>query len=446
MDAHPCGPAFGFDMEEWGFEGRAHDHARMAVLSGIAAAIALAISPVLPNEPASEPAAPAPSAPSAAEALSDAEAEKLEAFEGKLDAVFATGDFVGLAVAVVRGGETTLLKTYGVTEAGGAEAIAPHTVFRIASLSKGVASSLAGIAIAEGRLATDENAARFAPGFKLRGGAEKFLTIGHVMSHRTGLPSHAYDNLLEGGAAPDDIIKRYPELQLVCSVGACYAYQNIAFDIVGRALSSVYGMSFADLAREKLFVPLGMTTATVGEDAILSSASYARPHRRIRYKSGKLGPWRAAPVKAPYYRIPAAGGVNASILDMAEWLKAQMGARPDVLSPEVLAAIHEPRVETPAETARIRPVSTRYWDSSYGYGWRIYDYEGRRLVTHSGTVDGYTAQIAFLPDERVGLVILSNTRPRRVWRILPTFLDIELGLTREDWLALGPKTVKAGSP
>ena len=373
--------------------------------------------------------------------------ERAAAFEAALDGAFATGDFVGLAVAVVHNGETTLLRTYGVAEAGGAEPITARTVFRVASLSKAFASSLAGLAIAEGRLSTDENAARFAPGFKLKGAAEKFLTVGHVMSHRTGLPPYAYDNLLEEGAAVDDILPKYADLPLACSVGACYAYQNIAFDIIGRAVSSVYGRSFADLASESLFVPLGMTTASVGEEGLKASASYARPHRRSRLASGRAGPWRAVDVNPAYYRIPAAGGVNASILDMTQWLKAQMGARPDILPPQVLALIQAPRVETPSELARIRPVSDRYLGAQYGYGWRIYDYEGRTVITHSGTVDGYAAQIAFLPETKAGIVILANARARRVWRILPTFLDIELGLPREDWLALkeAGESAKAGS-
>lgn len=376
------------------------------------------------------------------------EPARIAEFETTLDAAFATGDFVGLAVAVVSGGETTLLKTYGVTDAAGTQVVEPGTVFRIASLSKGIASSLAGIAFAEGRLSVDNSAARYAPGFALMGGAEASLTLGHVMSHRSGLPPYAYDNLLEEGVPIDDILPRYADVSLACPVGRCYAYQNIVFDFISRALSSVYGKPYADIVEEKLFGPLGMTTASVSETGLKESASWARPHSRDRKKgSTAYGPWRAVPVKAAYYKTPASGGVNASILDMAEWLKAQMGLRPEVLSPATLALIHAPQVSTPPETARIRPVSTRFGATQYGYGWRIYSYEGRKLITHSGTVDGYAAQIAFLPESGVGIVILSNARSRRVWRIVPTFLDIELGLTREDWLALNDgAAVGAGTP
>jgi beta-lactamase class C len=413
---------------------------RLAVAAfwGLALIAALAGSPPLAH--AAMPAATA----------TPSDIEKRLAFEDVLEDAVSTGDFVGLAVAVARNGETSFLRTYGVAEAGAPEPITPRTVFRVASLSKGFAASLAGLAEIESRLSTNEGAALYAPGFKLKGGAEKSMTLGHVLSHRTGLPPNAYDNLLEDGVPLDTILPKYKDVPLTCAVGACYGYQNIAFDIIGRALATVYGRPYDELVAEKLFAPLGMTTASIGEAGLKASGSYARPHVRDRIGKGSdaYGPWRAVDVKDAYYKVPAAGGVNASILDMAEWLKAQMGARPDILPRETLALIHAPRVATPSELARIKPVSTRYRETSYGYGWRIYHYEGRRLITHSGTVDGYSAQIAFLPEEDVGIVILANGRARRVWRILPTFLDIELGLPREDWLALedvSGEAMKAGS-
>ena len=366
--------------------------------------------------------------------------------EKTLDAAFATGDFVGLAVAVVRNGETRLLKTWGEIEIGG-DAVTPATVFRIGSLSKGFASALAGLAMTEGLLSPSDPATRFAPGLRLAGGAEKSLELGHLLSHQTGLPPNAYDNLLEAGTPIADIYPKYAKVKLICPVGRCYSYQNITYDIAGLAISSAYGMPYEDVARARIFTPLGMSTASVGEDGLVQAASYARPHVRDRIKGtdDEYGPWRAVAVKPNYYRVPAAGGVNASILDMAEWLKAQMGKRPETLSADLLDLIHAPRVVSPAESARMRTVSPRFRAAQYAFGWRLYNYESAPVIAHAGTVEGYAAHIAFLPEQDAGIVILSNSRSRRFWRILPTYLDIELGLEREDWLALeGEGGAKAG--
>lgn len=371
---------------------------------------------------------------------------RLAEFERALDAAFATGDFVGLSVAVVERGQTRLSKSWGVVEEGGAPAT-PETVFRIGSLSKGFASALAGLAMEEGLLAPSDPATRFAPSLKLYGGAEKSLELGHLLSHQTGLPPNAYDNLLEDGVAIADIYPKYARVKPICGVGKCYSYQNIAYDIAGLAVSSAYGASYADVAARRLFAPLGMTSASVGEEGLARSGNWARAHVRDRVKGteDQYGPWRAVAVKPNYYRVPAAGGVNASLADMTQWLKAQMGGAPDVLSPSVLDLVHAPRVVSPAETGRMRTVSPRFRAAQYAFGWRLYNYEGAPVIAHAGTVEGYAAQIAWLPEQDVGIVILSNARSRRLWRILPTFLDLELGLPREDWLALNEGAAGAGS-
>jgi len=377
-----------------------------------------------------------------------AEDFKIREFEKALDAAFATGDFVGLSVAVVKGGKTEFLKTWGVVEAGGSAPVTPSTVFRIGSLSKGFASSLAGLAMNEGLLSPEDPVVKFAPGLKLSGGAEKSLQLGHVMSHQTGLPPNAYDNLLEANTPVADIYPKYRSVKLICPVGKCYSYQNIAYDITGLAISSAYGEPYADALRARIFTPLGMSTASADQAGLTATGDFARPHVRdaVKGSDDRFGPWRSVAVKPAYYRVPAAGGVNASILDMAAWLKAQMGYAPQVLPGATLELIHAPRVMSPAENARIRTVSPRFHAAQYAFGWRLYNYEGAQVIAHAGTVEGYAAQIAWLPEQDVGVVLLSNSRSKRLWRILPTFLDLELGLAREDWLALGEGgAAKAGS-
>lgn len=395
------------------------------------------------------PAAASAEAPVAlvpAAAVEATEDARLQDFEALLDAAFATGDFVGLSVAVVKGGETKLLKSWGVVEIGGAP-VTPDTVFRIGSLSKGFTAALAGKAMTEGLLSPSDPATRFAPSLKLAGGAERSLELGHLLSHRTGLPPNAYDNLLEEGTPVADIYPKYRGVKLICPVGGCYAYQNIAFDIARHAVSSAYGESFSFALEKRLFEPLGMASASADQAGLSSTGDWARPHVRDRIKGAgdAFGPWRETTVKPAYWRVPGAGGVNASIRDMAAWLKAQMGYAPVTLPRETLDLIFTPRVVTPAENVRMRNVSPRFKAAQYAFGWRRYAYEGEPLIAHSGTVEGYGAQIAFLPEHDAGIVILSNARSKRLWRILPAFLDIELGLAREDWLALDGEGAAAGS-
>lgn len=363
---------------------------------------------------------------------------KLLRLDADLESAMDTGDFVGLAVAVVRNGEITFLRTYGETEIGSGEPVDPDTMFRIASLSKGFASSLVGLAVSEGKLSLDAPAAQIAPQLALPGGGEKALTLADLLSHRTGLPPNAYDNLLEAGVSPDAILPQFRKVKPICPASDCYAYQNITYDLAGRALARAYDETYAELVEERLFGPLGMTTASFGLDGLTHSGNWARPHSRKRQANPDLpaNPWTRIEVKMPYYATPAAGGVNASIRDMAHWLKAQLGNTPEVLPQKVLDLIHAPQVATPSETRRMRGALPGLSASHYAYGWRVYDYAGETVVAHGGSVDGYGAQILFLPDQNAGIVVLSNARSKRMWSIGPMFLDLMLGRPARDWLEL----------
>ncbi len=354
------------------------------------------------------------------------QATALEEFAAELDYASTAPDFVGLAVAVVKGDRIALMRTYGVREAGGKEPVTPDTVFRLASLSKGFAGTLAAMEVKDGKLSLSEKAATYAPQLRMRRPEDAAaLTLEDVLSHRTGLPPYAYDNLLEAGTSPAEILSKYATVKPTCAIGECFTYQNTTFNIIASAIERASGKQYATELHERILAPLGMTSTTLGRQGLMSTGNWARPHKRTGMT------WIATDVKEPYYRVPAAGGVNSSISDMAKWLIAQMGDRPDVISADVLANAHARRISTPSESSRQRSLKTPVTDTYYGLGWRTYHYAGNKLITHSGSVEGYISQIAWLPDSHTGIVVLSNTRGSRAAKILPTWLDYQLGLPRD---------------
>lgn len=353
-------------------------------------------------------------------------------FGRELDDAARAPDFVGLAVAVVEDGKVVLMKTYGVCEAGQADPVTPDTVFRLASLSKGFAGTLAVLEHADGRLDLRQRVTSLVPEFMLKRQRDaQRVTFEDVLAHRTGLPPYAYDNLLEAGRSPAEILSRYANVSPVCAPGACFTYQNTAFNMITAAIEKASGKPYEAELHARIFRPLGMRTASLGSTGLRASGNWARPHRLIN------NVWSPTPVTEAYYKLPAAGGVNASIRDMSSWLIAQMGYRPDVLPQEVLQEAHRTRIRTPAETARQRTLKTHVRDTAYALGWRIFDYAGHTLITHSGSLEGYAAEIAWLPDARAGIVVLANTRGARASKIVPAWLDHQLGLTRTDWFRMG---------
>jgi len=387
------------------------------------------------------PAALALAAPMAAHAQLTKEYQRLQDFGAELDHVATAPDFVGLAIAVVKDGRVAMVKTYGVREAGGTEKVTPDTVFRIASLSKGFAGTLAVMEQSEGKLNLQTPVATIVPEFKLKRAADAArVTLEDVLSQRTGLPPYAYDNLLEAGRPPSAILSEYAKVKQTCSPGECFTYQNVAFNMIAAAIEKASGKTYAAEVQSRIFTPLDMRTASIGLNQLKSTGNWARPHKRVGPQN-----WVSTPVTDWYYRVPAAGGVNASINDLSKWLIAQIGLRPDVIPVAVLDEAHRKRIATPPETARQRSLKTPVTETSYGLGWRNYTYAGRPVITHSGSVEGYIAQIAWVPENKSGIVILSNTRGARAARIVPAWLDYELGLQKTDWFKMDEITTASAT-
>jgi beta-lactamase class C len=151
-------------------------------------------------------------------------------------------------------------------------------------------------------------------------------------------------------------------------------------------------------------------------------------------------------VLEPYYRVPAAGGVNSNIKDLSLWMIAQMGGMPAVLSPTLLNTIHAPLVKTPGERVRLRKFLERIGEASYGLGWRSYDYAGRRIVGHRGGVNGYRSLILFDPQLKSGVVALWNSNTSQPGGLEFEVMDMLHGLEFRDWMELDKVGGKTPEP
>jgi beta-lactamase class C len=355
----------------------------------------------------------------------------LPGFEQQVEEVMGVGDVVGLAIAVVEGDQVVLRRGYGVTAVRGGEVVTPQTVFRTASLSKTFAGALAGLLVNEQRLSWNASVSELLPGFALKDPeAARLLTVNDLLAHRIGLPRHAFDLDLEADKPYPLLVEKLAEVPIICPVGGCYAYQNIAFSLIGDVAFAVTGDFYYREVERRLFHPLGMYGATFGRDALEASDSWARPH--VRRGRG----WVALRPKENYYRVPPAAGVNASVDDLAQWLIAHLGHRPAVLSPEVLADVHAPQIETRRELGGPRWRRTRLQDAHYARGWRVFDYAGETVIYHGGAVQGYRALMAFIPGRQVGIAMLWNCESSLPSGLFPTFMDALMGLPPQDWLDL----------
>jgi beta-lactamase class C len=331
-------------------------------------------------------------------------------------------DMVGLSIAVVEDGQLAFVKGYGETAAGSGDKVTSQTLFRWASVSKGVAASLEALLARQGKLSLDDPISKWSTTLKLPKDNQNVATLSDALSHRLGIVKNAYDDRLESNEDPGMIRGMYGPLFPMCPPGTCWAYQNIAFDVAREAIEKATGLTYDEATRQYLFGPLGMTSANTTREGFVTAKSWARPHR------GRT----EIPVQEAYYRVPAAGGVNSSIIDLGIWMRAQMGGAPNVLPPDLLWTIHVPRVTTPRRGLPRYDLALK--DSAYALGFRASDYEGHHLVWHRGAVTGSRSALVFDPVSRFGVAILWNSSG-----VKPSGLPLEVfdqfyGLPFHDWM------------
>ena len=173
---------------------------------------------------------------------------------------------------------------------------------------------------------------------------------------------------------------------------------------------------YETLLKEKIFEPLGMDNVSTDRNGIVENKNSAQPHRGIDNN------WSIRKISEKYYQAIPAGGINASISDMGQYLRLLIGNRTDVLTEKTLNEIYEAFVRT--------PIKRRYFgkwpkvtNAYYGMGWRIINNGGERIAYHGGFVNGYRSEIAVNREEKIGICLLINAPSKALNATIPNFLE-----------------------
>lgn len=327
-------------------------------------------------------------------------------------------DYPAAAFVIVNREQILHITTVGHTTSARKQPINTDTTFRLASVSKPFAAEVVGLLVEEGALDWEDPVTRYLPAFKVHGDTAN-IRIRHLLGQSTGLMPHAYDNLLEDGKSMDDIWAKMSSLSFICDPGQCYGYQNSIFSLVDPLVTKATTLPYATLVEQRIFKPLDMKTASLGYDAFVNNPNHAEPHAR------RKGRWQTVPVLPNYYRAAPAAGVNASILDMGKWLQAQLGNKPDVLSPELVGNLYQPRLRTGREMYR-KAWKTMLSNAHYGLGWRVYQLGAEQLIYHGGWVSGFRADVAFSPQRDIGIAVLLNAESSGISELTTRFWQMAL--------------------
>jgi len=363
----------------------------------------------------------------------------LSDYENFLQRALDKNQAPGVAVAIVQDSSVIYASGLGLRDVDTQTPVDVHTVFRLGSVSKSFAGVLTARLVQEGILRWSDKVIDYVPGFRLKLQASTdSLTLAHLLSHTSGLPYHAFTDRVDDGAHFDTLVYHLRDLSLTGPPGKIYSYQNVAFSIISKVIESATGKSYEQVMIEKIFMPLQMLESSLNYEALLSTPDKASPHQRTRKG------WRSLAISPTYYNVGPAGGVNASIGDMARWLKTLTNPYDTLLSPTSKGEMFSPQVKAIARNRHFRKWK-RSRGSYYAHGWRVLTFKDDTVNYHGGYVNGFRSEVAVKPNDRLGIAVLVNSPGPLADHAIPEFLRLyELYRVRiQSWEMEQPKPLPA---
>ena len=356
---------------------------------------------------------------------------------GVLDTYFAAArsawNVPGFAVAIVKDDAVVLARGYGVRELGRPEPVDAHTLFAIASNSKAFTAAALARLVDEGKLGWDDRVADRLPFFELYSPyVTQEIRVRDLLSHRSGLGTYSGDLLWYGtGYDRDEVLRRLRHLPPAGSFRADYGYSNVMFLAAGQLIPAVTGRSWDEFVETEFFGPLGMERSVTSVDSLPHRTNVATPH----------GERDSRIVTYPWYswdNVGPAASIISSVSEMALWLRLQLdrgtwGGR------TYFTEDQSRTMWTPHISFRVSAAAEAQYPSThfrgYGLGWGLMDYLGRKVMSHGGAADGMYSRVVLVPEERLGMVILTNSMTSLPTALCYRILDAYLGAPEHDWSA-----------
>jgi CubicO group peptidase (beta-lactamase class C family) len=337
----------------------------------------------------------------------------------------AAWEVPGCAVAAVRDAEVVLAAGWGRRDLEADLPVTSDTLFAMGSTTKAFTAATVGALVDDGLLDWERPLRDYVPDIRWHDPvATERLSIIDVLSHRSGLPRHELVWVGQPDRSRADLVRRLRYLPPSRDLREVFQYCNLGYLVAGYVVEALSGTRWEDYLRDRLLTPLGMNRSNLSVHDMRADQDHAAAYERRR---GVVGPVPARPVAA----MAPAGALNSCATDMARWLLAQLGSGQAAMSPDTLARQHAPHMVLPED--QTFPTSTRH---AYGLGWMLGRYRDHRLLDHGGAIDGFLADCMLLPDDGIGVAVMTNTSSNAMAPVVAyRVLDELLGLEPLDWSA-----------
>lgn len=328
----------------------------------------------------------------------------------------------GMAIVVVKGDSVVLKKTYGYSDVAAKTKVTPQTLFAIGSCTKFFTATAVSILTDENKLDPDSPVISYYPQLQLKDSLlRKEILVKDILSHRTGLERGDYI-WYGAGYSGQEVLDRLKYLEPVAPLRDAFIYNNMMYTLAGALIEKQSSMPYSSFVAKRLLQPLKMTST------VFDLSAAGQPHALPYSFSGSM--YRQLPL--PQLKgVEPAGGIWSNLDDMTQWLTFHLRTgKADTA--QILSVRAMKRLKTPVlfTGSGMREDETEY--KSYGMGMGFTAYKGHRVMYHTGVAGGYTAHIAFLPEENTGIMILTNTETY-TFALVNNIFDRMLGTEQTDW-------------
>ena len=354
----------------------------------------------------------------------------LEHLDAYFKQVVADWEVPGMTIGIVKDGKLIFSKGYGVKEIGKNEAPDPNTLYAIASNSKAFTTAVIAMLVQEGKLSWNQKVQEILPYFQLYDPAVSSMTaVKDLLCHRVGLGTFSGDVIwYKSNLSGEQLIRKFKHVPQAYDFRAGYGYSNLMFITAGEVIEQVTGKSWSQNVKERILDPLGMSRTIATVNDLDKIGNYATPHG---YEDGKNFPieW------ANWDNVAATGGLISSINDMAKWMIWNMNH--GIMGKDtMLAATSRNIIWSPHNSYVLDHVKGNDFNrhfSGYGLGWGLSDHHGRMRVSHGGGYDGMITAVNLIPDENLGVVVLTNGMRSPTMAVTYYTIDHFLGIKGKDW-------------
>ncbi|NOU46653.1 MAG: serine hydrolase [Bacteroidales bacterium] len=366
------------------------------------------------------------------QAMNQVNTEKLAELEKYYDTALSDWNVPGMAIAIVTKDSVLFAKGFGVIDVESKIPVDENTLFALASNTKAFTATALAMLVDQGKMNWDDKVTDYLPWFKMYDPyVTNAFTIRDLLSHRSGLETFSGDLIWYGSTySREEVIAKAQYLKPVYGFREHFGYSNIMFIAAGEIIPAVTGEKWEDFVSENILKPLNMNRSLLKVSDLNRATNVASPHTFIENKPIVI-PWMDWNNMAP------AGSLISSVSDMARWLQMNLGQgiyKNDTL----VSAKRLSELQSSNTLININGGSQAMFPSihfkTYGMGWSLMDYLGRKIVSHNGGYDGMISQTVFIPEENIGFVIVTNANSTLYYPMMYKTLDVLLGNPEvKDW-------------